>query len=520
MPKKNTTKESLAAKRERLEKEEATRRQGEQEADELQRQTEESVEAAVRPTLGLWISAIVVTMVLIAVASMLWYALPSVVVEAGADLSGLWFLLALFGVGVILSLAGLVFPLGSVIAVRRWQSTEALIVFSEPEVAGYTLQSGPVTQPVVTYEYEVGGNLYSRSFALLRSSNTGFAERFCDKHPPGSTTKIRFDPLRPQHSLAPEFDRGTRLPILNIIMHLVLVAVVGLGIAFLISAETDKTPIVAETDQAPEEIKAVSKHSGNRQSMILWPEFHADLNKDSFDGYFLSGKRVTSSEVNAAHARLLNLDDKPFDIYLYAIARRSVPGDPSRAYIDNYLEALSQHSPHKLPELAKRMATLSGKSGLTGSMLLRRTNGTSYRHLISAVEALPAEAADGGTRAAAVAYLGGPEALGGRIAFDYFVAVVHGDEKAASAAVAGAATLDDLIPGSMPAYVGRLAAIDVDRTIALIRTFEGASDKDLLRTDRHGHAPEFEKMLVHELGLTAAEAYQVSLAVNVRYRRL
>jgi hypothetical protein len=250
----------------------------------------------------------------------------------------------------------------------------------------------------------------------------------------------------------------------------------------------------------------------------VWHAFRADLNRNLWDGILLvSMGRVTASEVAAAHARLLSLPDDQFDTYLWAIARQSVSGDPKREFIDNYIEALARHSPEKLGELARRIAT-SGGTDKMGPTLLEKMKSDSFLLLVNAVATLPAKDADGGTRAAAVANLGGPEALGARLAYDYFSAVVHGDEGAARAVVQGATVLDGLVPGSMPLYVGRLARIPDERTSALISTFDPVVAKDSLsRSARYGHVAEFENMLEQELGLTAAEAYEVSRKLNRRY---
>jgi uncharacterized protein (DUF983 family) len=230
MSKKNQRNESLAAKRERLQKQEAIHRQSARALEERECQREEAFESAVKLSRGLTVSWTLVTFALIAVASFLW---REVSVPGFMSITGVWWTLAVLSVlSVVSSLVRLPEPLGAVIALRRWPSIEALIVASEPQITGYA-DTGQVYQPQATYEFEVGGSRYRRDFALKSWSfnSRGWAEDICSEHPPGSSITVRYDPRQPNASLVPGVEKTGRFPTLHIAMLLFWIGVLGMVIA-------------------------------------------------------------------------------------------------------------------------------------------------------------------------------------------------------------------------------------------------------------------------------------------------
>ncbi len=226
MSDKNSVREYLAARREQLLEQTALREGGQRVAEELEIEDEDAFESTLAPSPGLIITSLVATLVLIAIVASTWYRLSP------PRFSGV-------GIGVILGCGSLVFVgpilgsiwerLGARNAVRRWPSTEALIVSSEPRITGHSTQD-PMTRPYAVCEYEAGGKLYSKGMWLdTTSSNMGMADSTCSDYPPGQSLPIRYHPTRPEWALAEGFGR-LRSPRNSIILLVFCIGLIGFGV--------------------------------------------------------------------------------------------------------------------------------------------------------------------------------------------------------------------------------------------------------------------------------------------------
>lgn len=275
----------------------------------------------------------------------------------------------------------------------------------------------------------------------------------------------------------------------------------------------------ADRDQATIQIDgvavAVELQSGNEISSIL-RDLKADLNRSLWD---LSPGMVTHAELLSAHARLAALPDDRFDLALNNLARDSNAGSRADDFLGNYIEALAAEEPAKLTELVARFATAVNPTD-TGPALVRQIRGDAWEYLTAALERMPLENADGTGRMDVIHSLGGGRTIGQKLAYEYSLALLDGDTDDALRIAGFAARAERMAPGSMPRFVGRIAATDragIERLEELLRDVE--NPRDALRRGRPELVRGFERFAVRELGMTTAQAQLLAAALRVTTRK-
>jgi hypothetical protein len=113
-----------------------------------------------------------------------------------------------------------------------WPSTEGIVRGTEVlETSGFGTKGGSVFQPVITYEYSVGGVSHTGKRIKLVdiSSSSRYAHRVVARYPVGTGVTVYYDPDSPQDAVLQRGNDGNTLGVPAVGIFFVLV---GAGICF------------------------------------------------------------------------------------------------------------------------------------------------------------------------------------------------------------------------------------------------------------------------------------------------
>lgn len=116
---------------------------------------------------------------------------------------------------------------------QTWPTTNGQIMFSTVQARTTSSSEGTSTShyPVVTYQYQVGGQMY-QSNSLYAGSEVGYwrgkAERKAAQYPQGAMVPVYFNPMNPSQSVLETTAPGSKL-MMWIVIVLAVITVITLA---------------------------------------------------------------------------------------------------------------------------------------------------------------------------------------------------------------------------------------------------------------------------------------------------